>query len=133
MINPMVEISKEVKIILYIDIIAAIIYAVQYLIIPDILFAGGTLYNPHMTRLWGGTIVVLLISALIALKRGELETLNPIWEFVILWWIMTLILNFAALTYMPYTPTEVATAWRNIIVVIILTVVNMIFYNRAGK
>lgn len=129
----MVEISKEVKIILYIDIIAAIIYAFQYLVLTDLIFAGGTYYNPHMYRLWGGTIVVILISALIALKRGELETFKPIWEFVILWWIMTLILNFAAFTYMPYTPTEVARAWINIIVLILLTVVNMIFYNRAGK
>ena len=115
------------------NFLAGNLVAVQFLIIPDLIYAGSTYYNPHMTRLWGGTIFVLLIAGLIALKRGELETLKPVWEIVILWWIMTLILDIAALGYMPYTPTEVARVWINIIVLIILIVINIIFYNRAVK
>ena len=133
MINSMVEISKEVKIILYIDIIIASIFAFQYLVIPDIIFAGGTYYNPHMTHLWGGTVVVLMIGGLIGLKRGELETLKPVWEVLILWFIMTLIEDFAAFTFMPYTATEVARHWVNIIIVTALAVANIILYTRAVK
>jgi len=129
----MVEISKEVKIIIYIDMIAALIYGTMYLILPDILFAGEAYYNPHLTRLWGGVIFVLLIGAIIALKRGELETLKPVWEIAILYWIMTDILNLAAFFYMPFSPLEVIRQWINTIVVAALLVINLFFYSRAAK
>jgi len=132
-IHKMVEISKEAKIILYINIIVGFIYIIQYLILPDILYAGEPLYNPHNTRLIGGTILALVIGGLIALKRGELETLKPIWELVIIWFLIVVILDIAALTYMPYTPIQVARQWIAIIVLIVLLVLNIMVYNRAVK
>ena len=112
----MVELSKEAKIIFYIDIIVGLIYSFQYLVIPDILYAGDANYHPHNTRVIGGTILTLTIGGIIALKRGELENVKPIWELVILWWIIVLILDIASLTYMPYTPLEAARIWIAIVV-----------------
>ncbi|MFW9899639.1 MAG: hypothetical protein ACFFDO_10320 [Candidatus Thorarchaeota archaeon] len=124
----MAEISKEVKIIFIINIIAGIIYAIQYLILPDILYSGTPYYHPHLSRIYGGTMVILIIGGLIGLKRGELETLKPVWEVVILWFIMVLILAIASLTYMPWTPTDLARVWVGIIVLIILIIINVYFY-----
>lgn len=86
-----------------------------------------------MTRLWGGTIIVLIIGGIIGLKRGELETLKPAWEIAILWFIMTSILNFAAFTYMPYSAADLVTHWIDTIVITALAVINIIFYYRAVK
>lgn len=128
----MVELSKEVKYVFYIDLIVAIIYTIQYLVLTDILFAGGTYYNPHYMRVIGGTVLAFAIGGVIALKRGELEKLKPVWELVIIWWIIVLILDIASLTYMPYASMEIVRTWITIIVLIGLVVVNTILYNRAG-
>jgi hypothetical protein len=129
----MVELSKEVKIIFYINIIAGLIYTFQYLIIPDLLYAGESGYNPHNQRVIGGSILALVIGGLIGLKRAELETLKPVWELVIVWFIIVLILDIASLTYMPYTSIQIIRTWIAIIVLIVLLVLNIIAYNRAVK
>jgi len=124
----MTEISKEVKIVFIINIIVAIIYAIQYLVLPDIFSSGTPYYNPYLIRVYGGTMVVLIIGGLIGLKRGELETLKPVWELIILWDIMVLILVIASFIYMPWTPTDLVRVWVGIIVMPILIVINIYFY-----
>jgi hypothetical protein len=127
------ELSKEVKIVFYIDIIVGLIYTIQYLIIPDLLYAGESGYNPHNTRVIGGSILALVIGGLIGLKRGELETIKPVWELVIIWFLIVLILDIASLTYMPYTPIQAGRTWIAIIVLIVLLVLNILIYNQAVK
>ena len=129
----MVELSKEVKIVFSINIIVGLIYSFQYLVLPDLLYAGESDYNPHNTRVIGGSILALVIGGLIVLKRGELETLKPVWELVIIWFLIVLILDIASLTYMPYTPIQAGRIWIAIIVLIILLVLNILIYNRAVK
>jgi len=124
----MAEISKEVKIVLIINIIAGIIYAIQYLVLPDIVSAGTPYYNPYLIRVYGGTMVVLIIGMLIGLKRGELETLKPVWEVGILWFILVLVLLIGSFIYMPWTPADLVRAWVGMIVLIILIAINIYVY-----
>jgi hypothetical protein len=124
----MAEISKEVKIVLIINIIAGIIYAIQYLVLPDIVSAGTPYYNPYLIRVYGGTMVVLIIGILIGLKRGELETLKPVWEVAILWFILVLILLIGSFIYMPWTPADLVRAWVGMIVIIVLIILNVYVY-----
>ena len=133
MINLMTEISKEVKLMFYIDIVVGLIYAFQYLVIPDILYSGEPYYNAHLTRLWGGTIVIFIIAGIISLKRADWETLKPVWEVLILWFVMIVILSFAAFAYFPFTPVGLARHVIDTIATTILTVVNIIIYYRAIK
>ncbi|MFX0186562.1 MAG: hypothetical protein ACFE8A_02380 [Candidatus Hodarchaeota archaeon] len=124
----MTEISKEVKIVAIINMIAGIIYAIQYLVLPDIIAAGTPYYNPYLIRVYGGTMVVLIIGLLIGLKRGELETLKPAWEVGILWFILVLILLIGSFIYMPWTPADLVRAWVGLIVIIVLIILNVYVY-----
>ena len=91
----MVEMSKGLKIILIVDIIVAIYYGVLYLLLPEFYskMNDAPTFDLHMWRLFGGTIFVLGIAGIIALKRGEWEAVKPLMEVVILWLIMVAVLD----------------------------------------
>ncbi|MHA1468121.1 MAG: hypothetical protein ACTSP6_08600, partial [Promethearchaeota archaeon] len=67
----MVEMSKGLKIILYVDIVVAIYYGVLYLLLPEFYYQrnDAPVFDLHMWRLFGGTIFVLGIAGILALKR----------------------------------------------------------------
>jgi len=115
----MAGLSKDLKIIMVFNIIAAFIYGSIFLLIPDLYeqYIDSIYHNPPLMRLWGGTIILVGICGLIALKRNEWETVKLYWELVILWLLMIVILNLASFAYVPYTPTFLATNIFNVIIV----------------
>lgn len=127
--------TKGLKIILIIDIIAAIVYGFLYLIIPEPYsqMNEAPAFDLHMWRLFGGTIVILGIGGILALKRGEWESFKPILEIVILWWIMVLILDLVWVLSITASPTYIRSVTTNMIVLIILIVVNSYFYYKENK
>ncbi|TFG29009.1 MAG: hypothetical protein EU532_04095 [Promethearchaeota archaeon] len=131
----MVEASKEVKIVLLINAIVALIYGFMYFIIPDITnqLNDGPYYNPQFYQLFGGTCFTLAIIALLAVKRGEWENLKTVLELGILWLIFVLIINFWSFAYMPYSTTAIASQAFDIIVVIIIIIVDIWVYLRESK
>ena len=105
----MAEVTKEVKIVLIIDAIAALVLA------------------------FGGTVLVLGIMSLIALKRAEGEQVKIIIEFAILWSVVILCLNIWELIVLPLSPTYRETTWFDSLLLIVLIMLNSYFYNRDLK
>lgn len=131
----MVEASKEVKIVLSINAIVALIYGFMYMIIPDVTnrLTDGPYYNPHFYQLFGATCFALAIIALLAVKRGEWEYVKTILELGIIWLILVLIVNLWSFAYMPYSATAIANQAFDITVVIIIIIVDIWIYLRESK
>jgi hypothetical protein len=131
----MPEVTKEVKIILLIDAIAALIFTFLYLVIPETYasLVDPLVFDPYYWRAFGGTLLVLAIMALIALKRAEAEQVKFMIEFAILWSVVILALNIWELIVLPLSPTYTQTTWLDSILLIVLIILNLFFYNRDLK
>ena len=134
-INSMAEISKEIKIICVINAIIAFIYGFFYLIIPGIYrnMVDATYYDPTMWMDFGATCFVLGIFSLVAIKRAEWERVKMIFEIVILWLILILIVAIWTLVAVPGSATAQANTVFNIILIIAIIIYNSIFYYREQK
>ncbi len=131
----MVEMSKGLKIILYVDIVVAIYYGVLYLLLPEFYsqMNDAPTFDLHMWRLFGGTIFVLGIAGIIALKRGEWETMKPIMEVVVLWLIMVALLDIVWVLSVNASPTYIRSISTTIILLIVLISANIYLYQREEK
>ncbi len=131
----MVEMSKGLKIILIVDIVVAIYYGVMYLLLPELYYQmnDAPAFDLHMWRLFGGTLFVLGIAGIIALKRGEWEAVKPLIEVVILWLIMVAVLDIIWVLTVSASPTYVRSISTTIVLLIILIIANIYFYQREGK
>jgi len=131
----MPEVTKEIKIILLIDAIAALIFTFLYLVIPETYasLVDPLVFDPYYWRAFGGTLLVLAIMALIALKRAEVEQVKLMIEFAILWSVVILALNIWELIVLPLSPTYTQTTWFDSILLIVLIILNLYFYNRDLK
>ena len=131
----MVEMSKGLKIILIVDIVVAIYYGVMYLLLPELYYQmnDAPAFDLHMWRLFGGTLFVLGIAGIIALKRGEWEAVKPLMEVVILWLIMVALLDIVWVFSANASPTYIRSISTTIVLLIILIIANIYFYQREGK
>ena len=131
----MVEMSKGLKIILIVDIIVAIYYGVMYLLLPELYYQmnDAPAFDLHMWRLFGGTLFVLSIAGIIGLKRGEWEAVKPIMEVVILWLIMVTVLDVVWVLSANASPTYIRSISTTIVLLIILIIANIYFYQRERK
>ncbi len=131
----MAEISKQFKIVLIINAIGAFIYAFQFLVITDIYIqlVDEPWPNPHLLRLWGATILILGIFALIAVKRAEWEKIKIMVELAIVWLLAVAIINLASLAYVPRTATNIPNAVLDVIVPLILFIIDVYFYRQVEK
>jgi len=131
----MAELSKFFKIVLIIDILAALIYGILYLFIPEI-YAGlidSPAFDIHFWRLWGVTCTTLGVVGIIGFIRNEWTTLKVIIEFVVLWLILTNIINFISFATIARSPTNLASEWTDVIIILILIVLNFYAYLRENK
>ena len=131
----MTEISKRMKVILIINTIIAFIYGFLYLVIPEILadLNDAPHFDPHFWRLWGGLCMVLGIFGLLMIKRAEWEGMKILWEFVIIWLIMMVIVNFMTMFTIRRSAVNFASELFDIIVIIALIVVDTYFYLQEGQ
>ena len=131
----MVEMSKGLKIILIVDIIVAVYYGVLYLLLPEFYYQrnDAPAFDLHMWRLFGGTIFVLGIAGIIALKRGEWEAAKPLMEVVIMWLIMVAVLDIVLLLTVSVSPTYMRSTSTTIVLLIIIIIANIYFYQREGN
>jgi len=133
--NKMTELSKELKIVLLIDGIASFFYGFMFLVIPEIYFSlsDEPYPNVHLHRLWGGTIALLGIFALITVKRGEWESGKSIIELSILWLLSVCVISLASLAYVKRSPTNITSTWSDIIVTFVFFLMNLYFYQKQKK
>jgi hypothetical protein len=131
----MAEISLKTKIVLIIDLIACLIFMFLYLIIPEIYasLVDPLVFDPYFWRAFGGTLLVLAIVVIIALKRAEWMQVKVVIELAMLWCSTILILNIWELLVLPISPTYAETTWIDIILLIILIIVNAFCYYKEQK
>ena len=131
----MPEVTKEVKIILIIDAIAALVFTFLYLVIPEIYasLVDPLVFDPYYWRAFGGTLLVLAIFALVVVKREDIQQVKLMIEFAILWMIVILSLNIWELIVLPLSPAYTQTTWVDSILLIVLIILNAYFYNRDLK
>ncbi|NVM03259.1 MAG: hypothetical protein HWN67_13040 [Candidatus Helarchaeota archaeon] len=131
----MTEISKELKIMLIVDVITAFIYGFLFMIIPEVVYVLRNYphFAPQFWRLWGGTCFAMGIFCLIAVKRAEWENIKIFLEFGILWLIFAIVVNMLAFTIVIYSATALLNQWVDNILIIVLIIANSYFYIRENK
>jgi hypothetical protein len=131
----MVEISKNMKIMLLVDAIAGFIYGVFYLIIPELysVIIDSPNFDAQFWRLWGATCIAFGIFCLMAIKRAEWEEIKILVELGILWLILTVVVNFITLATVRLSWTAYASQWFDNIIIIVLIVANCFFYMKESK
>jgi len=131
----MVEISKNMKIMLAVDAIAGFIYGVFYMIIPELtsLIRESTNFDPQFWRLWGGTCFAFGIFCILAIRRAEWENIKILVELGILWLILALIVNFIIIFTVPLSITAYASQWFDNVVIILLIVANTYLYLKESS
>lgn len=128
----MVEITKRLKILLFINAIIGLIFAFLYLAISHIYlsFTQWPFYDPYYSWSFGGTLLILSLFTLLAIKRTEREQIKIIFELIIAWQLMILILNIIGLILIPTPIISLINTWINNILLIILIIANLYFYTK---
>ncbi len=128
----MVEITKRLKILLLINAIVGLIFAFLYLAISHIYLSliQWPFYDPYYSWSFGGTLLILSIFTLLAIKRTEWEQIRIIFELVIAWQLTILILNIIGLILIPAPITSLISTWANNFLLIILIIANLYFYTK---
>jgi hypothetical protein len=131
----MAEISKEFKIVLTINALAAFIYGFMFLVIPDIYheISDEPYPNVHLLRLWGGTITLLGIFTLIVVKRGDWESGKLIIQLALAWLLLVGVLSLISFAYVKRSPINVASTISDAIVTLAFFVIDLYFYQRETK
>ena len=131
----MAELSKFIKITIYIDILAGFVYGVLYLFIPEIYSAmiESSQFSLHFWRLWGMTCALLGVMGIIGLLRNDWIMFKMIMEFVILWLIGMNILNLIILVDPAQTPASFLSELTDVIVIFFLVALNIYAYIRENK
>lgn len=127
--------SKEMKIVIIVNVIVAFIYGFFQLIFPEIYYqlTDAPAIDVPALRICGGALVVLGIFGLIAIIRADWEKVKIAFEIAIAYEILLLILDIVAYI----TVTGSATYFTGLVIAtiikIILIVINIYFYLREEK
>ena len=126
----MVKIAKHLKIVLLINAIIGLIFAFLYLAFSYLYlpFIQWPFYDPYYSWSFGGTLLVLSLFSLLAIKKTEWEQIKIIVELIIVWQLMILILNIISLILIPAPITSLISTWINNFILIILIIANLYFY-----
>ncbi len=131
----MAELSKFLKIVLIINILAALIYGVLYLFIPEIyaVMIESPSFSLQFWRLWGVSCFILGIMGIIGLLRNDWIQLKILLEFSILWLIGMNILNLIYLFDPSHTVTSFTSEVMDVIIIFVLIALNIYAYLRENK
>ena len=131
----MAEFSKEMKILLIINMIVALVYGIMYAIFPEALRALNDApdFDPHFWRLFGGTLIAAGIGILLGLLSKDWDKIKVFYQFAIVLLIIIALVNLTSNLYIVRSATNLIFHWLDNIVIIALLVVNIFFYLREEK
>ncbi len=131
----MAEMSKEMKIVIIVNVIVAFIYGFLELIIPEIYYqlTDAPAFDVQALRVCGGALVVLGIFGIIAIIRADWEKVKITFELAIAYEILLLILDIVAYITITGSATWITGQIIATIIKIILIVINIYFYLREEK
>ena len=124
----MTEIQKLTKISLLLDVLAGFIFTFLYLVIPDIYIYGLTQWpfnDPVYFRMFGGTLLVLGLFALMAYFKKEWEEVKILFELALTWLIMVLIINILELALLSLPAMTFTNTIVNTIIVAIFSILGI--------
>ncbi len=128
----MVEITKNLKILLEINAIIGLCFAFLYLAISQLYLPliEWPFYDPYYSWAFGGTFLILSIFILLGIKQNNWEKIKTIFQVLIAWQLMILILNIISLILIPSPIVSIITIWIYNITLILLVIANILFYNK---
>lgn len=131
----MVEISKEMKIVLVINMIVALVYGIIHLLFPESIHTldDAPFFDPHFWRLFGGALTAIGIAFLLGLLKGEWNNIKVLSQLAIIYLIIIALVNLTSGIYLTRSITNEIFHLFDNIVTILLLILNIIFYLREEK
>jgi len=132
----MAEYSKEMKIVLIINLIVAFVYGIMYLFLPEVIYTlnDAPYFDPHFWRLFGGVLIAMGIPVLLGIIKGDWDYIKLFFLFAIIVLIILVLVNLTSNIYViPRSATNLVFHWLDTIVMIVLVVFNTFFYLREEK
>ncbi len=131
----MAEFSKEMKIVLIINMIVAFVYGIMYVFLPEIVYSlnDAPYFDPHFWRLFGGVLVATGITALLGIIKGDWDNYKLFFLFAIILLVILALVNLTSNIYVTRSPTNLVFHWLDTIVIIVLAVFDAFFYLREEK
>ena len=131
----MAEISKEMKIVLIINLIVGLIYGIMYVFLPEGVYAlnDSPYFDPHFWRLFGGAILAIAIVALLGIIKGDWDHIKLFFLFAIIFLSITALLNITSIIYVTRSTTNLIFHWLDNIVIIAMVIIDTFFYLREEK
>ena len=131
----MAELSKEYKILLIIHVIIAFIYGIMYLFFTEMIYTANDapFFDPHFWRIFGGLMLALGIAGIIGLRMGDWDKIKLLMIFAIIFLIILIIVNITSNIYSVRSATNLIFHWFDTSLMIVLVVVDIIFYMREEK
>ncbi|MFX1358159.1 MAG: hypothetical protein ACFFA8_12875 [Promethearchaeota archaeon] len=129
----MSEILKLTKYSLLLYTIGGLVFAILYLFITDIYLYDLTAWpfvDPYYPRAFGGTLLVLAISAFLGYFKKEWEHIKLLYELALLWLIMVLIMNILELALLSSVLPVLALTSTiiNTVIVVVFLVIGLYCY-----
>ena len=131
----MAEFSKEMKIVLIINMVVAFVYGIMYVFLPEIVYSlnDAPYFDPHFWRLFGGVLIAMGITVLLGIIKGDWDYLKLFFLFAIIGLIIFVLVNVTSIIYVTRSATNLIFHWLDSIVMIVLIVFNTYFYLREEK
>jgi len=131
----MAEMSKEMKIVIIVNVIVAFIYGFFQLIFPEIYYqlTDAPATDVLALRVCGGALVVLGIFGIIAIIRADWEKVKIAFEIAIAYEIILLIIDIVGYITVTGSADWITGQIIATIIKIVLIVINIYFYLREEK
>jgi hypothetical protein len=131
----MAEISKEMKIVLIINMFVALLYGITHLLFPEGIHSldDAPYFDPHFWRLFGGALTAIGIAFLLGIINGEWNNIKILFQFAIIYLIVIALVNFTSNLYATRSATNEIFHLLDIIVTLVLLIIDIIFYQREVK
>ncbi|MHA1670484.1 MAG: hypothetical protein ACTSV5_07870 [Promethearchaeota archaeon] len=131
----MAEYSKEMKIVLIINLIVTFVYGIMYVFLPEAVYTlnEAPYFDPHFWRLFGGVLIAIGISILLGIIKGDWDYIKLFFLYAIIMLIILVLVNITSNIYVTRSATNLVFHWLDTIVMIVLVVFNTLFYLREEK
>ena len=129
------EISKNLKIVILVNVLAALIYGILQTFVTEAYLTMIEQPTPdvHFTRVGGGSLLVLAIFGIYAMLKKDWEDFKLLFEFVIGYEIMLFILDIVYFATFTISATNFTNTLIATILTAVLIAVNIFFYLKEQK
>ncbi|MFX1448000.1 MAG: hypothetical protein ACFFCG_07665 [Promethearchaeota archaeon] len=129
------EISKNLKIVIIVNVVAALVYGILQTFFTEayLMMVEQPTPDVHFTRVGGGTLLVLVIFGIYSVLKKSWDEFKLLYEFVIVYLIMLLILDIVYFATFTISATNFTNTLIATILTAVLIVVDIFFYLKEQK